>query len=123
MTRLTTALLAFGLLALAGVAEAAPRRDLAFETLRTGPFAAPVDYAAFAPGATPASNRFEGRLVLDVASGPTGYLERHISLFDRQPATERRKRLPPFDMAFVQDGADLIPTRHEPPEPADTEWR
>lgn len=121
--RLKTVLLAVGLLALAGGAEAAARRELAADTLRAGPFTAPVDYAAFASGAAPASNRFEGRLVLDVDSGPAGYRERHINLFDRQPATERRKRLPPFDTAFVQDGADLIPVAHEPAGPADTEWR
>jgi hypothetical protein len=123
MMRLKTVLLALALLALAGGADASERRDLTFEILSTGPFSAPVDYAAFAPGKSAASNRFEGRLVLEVDTGPAGYRERHINLFDRQPATERRKRLPPFDMAFVQDGADLIPTLHEPAGPADTEWR
>jgi len=123
MIRLTVVALALGLLALSGEAVAGPRRDLTAGTLQAGPFAAPVDYSAFTPGPAPASNRFEGRLVLEVDSGPAGYRERHINLFDRQPATERRKRLPPFNMAFVQDGHDLIPVLHEPVGPADPEWR
>lgn len=123
MKRLRGILLTLGLLALAGPTAAQPRDALTAETLRGGVFPAPVDYGAFAPGETPAANRFEGRLTLDVGSGPIGYAERHISLFDRQPATERRKRLPPFDFAFVQDGNDLIPTTREPGGQADPEWR
>ncbi|MFI4935996.1 MAG: serine hydrolase domain-containing protein [Caulobacterales bacterium] len=96
-----------------GAASAAgPTRPLALADLTGGAAKGPVTMAAFAPPASASSpsQRFEGRLVLATSQPASGFevLRNepfHIAIDDNI------KSLPPFDFAFVQDGAALIPVQ------------
>jgi hypothetical protein len=112
------------ILALAGPVCAAPRAALTFEDLSGGGLAAPVNLEAFAPppDATQADGRFEGRLRLDVAQARLGVRIIKDTTGDAPAVVAARATLPPFDFAFVQEGATLIPLQRGPVVSGHAQW-
>lgn len=69
-----------------------------------------VDYSAYAPapGATAASQVFQGTLSLTQLAGSGGFSETGTGA---APAYRDPQHLPPFAFQFIQHGADLVPLR------------
>ncbi|MDO8296581.1 MAG: hypothetical protein Q7T19_09105 [Caulobacter sp.] len=94
------------------VAVDGPRADLTFDSLMTGPaLAAPVPLAAFSPPAVAVAptGRFAARLALDLTGATLAMKVLRDETGDTPAELAARVTLPPFDFAFVQDGADLVP--------------
>ncbi len=91
-----------------------PRADLSFDSLTTGPaMAGPVPLSAFGPpaGASAPDGRLSARLTLDVSAARLAIKVLHDDSGDTLAEQAARVTLPPFDFAFVRDGADLIPVQ------------
>ena len=96
------------------IEAAGPRSALTFDTLITGPeLAAPVNLAAFAPppGAVAPTGRFTARLTMDRSAATLAIRLLRDETGDTPAELAARVTLPPFDFAFLQDGADLLPVR------------
>ena len=111
--------IALGLLALSALAGPSLAGDasaggarLSVEALASGVAAGPVSMSAFTrpPTALPPTQHFQGRLVLN-----TNQLAGGFEVVRNQPfhlsVDDDRRRLPPFDFAFVQDGDAVIPVQ------------
>lgn len=91
-----------------------PRTDLTFDSLMAGPgLTGPVNLAAFspAPGSAAPSGRFAARLTLDLSRAVLTLKGIRDETGDTAAERAARLTLPPFDLAFVGDGADLVPVR------------
>ncbi|MEI7573580.1 MAG: hypothetical protein WCJ52_10710 [Phenylobacterium sp.] len=96
------------------VEAAGPRSALTLDSLTTGPgLSAPVSLAAFAPppGAVAPPGRSDLRLTLTLSGATLNMTVVHDDTGDTPAELAARVTLPPFDFAFLRDGADLVPVR------------
>lgn len=96
------------------VGVAGARADLTFDSLTTGAgLTGPVNLAAFTPppDATVPTGRFAARLTLDPSGASMAMKVLRDETGDTPAELAARVTLPPFDVAFLQDGADLLPVR------------
>lgn len=100
------------------------RTALTYAELTGANAPAPVDIAAFAPSpdAGPATNVFSGRLSFGAERKGSGFHVLKDVYGDGVANSGAARHLPPFDFAFVQSGAALIPVRRGAIPGTHPEW-
>jgi len=94
------------------------------ETLLSGAMPGPITMSALGPptDAVAPEGRFEGRLRLDTTSTRLTLKRLRDEAGDSPEQRAARASLPPFDFAFVQDGAALIPVLRGPQRSDHPDW-